>query len=145
MTIIECPPESAVRRLLEEAELPTSDITPEKLKTFFAYESDGELQGVVGLELYGTVGLLRSLVVSPRKRSKGLGSALVAYAEGVAQANGIICLYLLTMTAEHFFGRLGYETVSREAAPPEIIATSEFSDICPVSSTFMAKQLSDNL
>lgn len=144
MTIIERPPESIVRHLLEEAELPLSDITSEKLKTFFAYESDGELEGVVGLELYGTVGLLRSLVVSPRSRSRGLGSALVAYAEGVAQTNGIVCLYLLTMTAEHFFRRLGYETVPRETAPPEITSTSEFSDICPVGSTFMAKRLSDN-
>ena len=144
MTIIERPPESTVRRLLEEAELPTSDITPEKLKTFFAYESDGELKGIVGLELYGTVGLLRSLVVSPQRRSRGLGSALVAHAEGVAQASGIVCLYLLTTTAEHFFSRLGYETVPRETAPPEIIGTSEFSDICPVSSTFMAKRLPDN-
>ena len=124
MTIIAGPPESTVKRLLSEAELPTSDITPEKLQTFFACESDGELEGVVGLELYGQVGLLRSLVVPLRRRSRGVGSALVAHAEGVAQASGVVALYLLTTTAEPFFRRLGYERVAREVAPPEIQRTS---------------------
>lgn len=141
MKIIAGPPEPAVRRLLLEAELPTSDITPAKLETFFACESDGELAGIVGLELHGTVGLLRSLVVSPRSRSQGLGAALVAHAEGVAQASGVVWLYLLTTTAERFFRRLGYETVPREVAPPAIQRTSEFSAICPVSAAFMVKRL----
>ncbi len=43
MKIVARPPGSAVRRLLSEAELPTSDITPEKLETFFGCESDGKL------------------------------------------------------------------------------------------------------
>jgi amino-acid N-acetyltransferase len=141
MKIIAGPPESRVRRLLSEAELPTSDITPEKLGTFYACESDCELVGVVGLELYGKAGLLRSLVVSPRSRSRGLGSALVAHAEGVAQASGVVWLYLLTTAAERFFRRLGYEKVPREVAPPEIQRTPEFSAICPVSSAFMIKRL----
>jgi amino-acid N-acetyltransferase len=139
--IVARPPESAVRRLLSEAELPTSDITPEKLETFFACESDGKLEGVVGLELYGTVGLLRSLVVSSQYRSRGLGLALLKHAEAVAQARGIVRLYLLTTTAERFFRGLGYETVPRELAPPEIQRTSEFSTICPVSSAFMVKRM----
>ena len=145
MTIIAGPPESTVKRLLSDAELPASDITPEKLQTFFASESDGELEGVVGLELYGNVGLLRSLVVPLRLRSGGRGSALVAHAEGVARARGVAALYLLTTTAERFFRRLGYERVAREAAPPEIQRTSEFSGICPVSSAFMVKQLPADL
>ncbi len=144
MKILISPPESTVKQLLLEAELPTLDITPEKLKTFFACEVNGEVEGVVGLELDGPVGLLRSLVVSPRSRSKGLGSALVAYAEGVARAKGVVWLYLLTTTAERFFKRLGYEGIPREMAPPEIQRTSEFSTLCPVSSVLMVKQLSVN-
>ncbi len=141
MKIVASPSESTVKRLLSEANLPTSDITPEKLRLFFGSESEGELEGVVGLELYGEVGLLRSLVVSPLRRSRGLGSALVTHAEGFAQRNGVKSLYLLTITAEPFFLRLGYEKISREVAPPEIQRTSEFSGICPVSSALMVKQL----
>ncbi len=141
MKIIDSLTESSVKRLLSEAKLPTADLTPEKLQTFFGCESGGSLDGVVGLELYGNVGLLRSLVVAPLRRSRGIGSALVAHAEGFAQARGVGSLYLLTTTAEHFFRQLGYERVSREAAPPEIQRTTEFSGICPVSSAFMVRQL----
>ena len=49
MTIVANPPESAVRSLLSEADLPTSDITPEKLATFFAADSGGELVCDIGL------------------------------------------------------------------------------------------------
>ena len=124
--ITAAPPESIVKHLLSQADLPTLDITPESLQTFFASESNGEIEGVVGLELYGKVGLLRSLVVSPRRRSSGLGSALVAHAEGVAQSRGVAALYLLTTTAEAFFRQLGYVRVAREVAPTEIQRTSEF-------------------
>lgn len=145
MNIMANPPEPAVKRLLSEAKLPTSDITPEKLRTFFGCDSEGELEGLVGLELYGNVGLLRSLVVRPQRRSKGFGSALAAHAQSFAQASGVSSLYLLTTTAESFFRRLGYERVPREVAPPEIQRTSQFSGICPVSSTFMVKHLTNNL
>lgn len=141
MKIIANPPESTVREMLLEADLPASDITPEKLGSFYACESGGEVEGLVGLELLGRTGLLRSLVVCEKCRSNGLGSALVAHAESVARKSGIESLYLLTTTAEHFFSRQGYHKLPRETAPPEIRHTSEFSGICPASSAFMVKHL----
>lgn len=141
MKIIANPPASTVREMLLEANLPVSDITPEKLGSFYACESGGTVEGLVGLELLGRTGLLRSLVVCEKCRSNGLGSALVAHAESVARKNGIEELYLLTTTAEQFFSRLGYHKIPRETAPPEIRHTSEFSGICPASSAFMVKHL----
>jgi amino-acid N-acetyltransferase len=142
MKIISSPPESSVKRLLSEAQLPISDITTEKLQRFYGYESTGEVIGIVGIEVFGAVGLLRSLVVDPRHRSEGIGSALVEIAEDFALEEGVKTLYLLTTTAEPFFLRRGYTRVSREAAPPEIQATSEFSSMCPISSAFMIKKMS---
>jgi amino-acid N-acetyltransferase len=130
-----------VTRLLEDAKLPTADITPDKLQSFYALEQDGQICGVVGLELYDTVGLLRSLVVSPRRRTQGIGSALVAHAEHLATERGVAALYLLTNTAEAFFRRRGYEPVARERAPEPIRQTSEFADLCPTTSALMVKRL----
>lgn len=141
MTFVPAPPEAAVRRLLAEANLPAADLTPGKLATFYALEQDGEIQGVVGLELYGPVALLRSLVVRPALRSRGAGSALVAHAERVAAGRGVTALYLLTTTAEAFFRRLGYETAEKDRAPDAIRRTSEFAGLCPATSAFMVKRL----
>jgi len=141
VTIRRGPSDAEVRPLLEEADLPTADITPEKLQSFYALEQDGQICGVVGLELYDTVGLLRSLVVSPKRRTKGIGSALVAHAEHLATTRGVTALYLLTDTAEAFFRRRGYEHAARERAPEPIRQTSEFADLCPTTSAFMVKRL----
>ena len=99
------------------------------------------MQGIVGLELYGASGLLRSLVVSPRHRSQGAGSALVTHAERVAVERGVSALYLLTTTAEAFFRRRGYVAAARELAPDAIRRTSEFAGLCPSTSAFMVKYL----
>src|SRR5919109_1866946 len=99
MTIRGRPSAAVVAGLLEAANLPTSDVMPEKLDTFYALEHDGHVRGIVGLELFGNVGLLRSLVVSPEERMHGVGSRLVVHAERVAAARGVASLYLLTTTA----------------------------------------------
>ena len=143
MTIIVRPEGTDVARLLEESDLPTSDLTPEKLGNFLACERAGRLEAIAGLELYGADGLLRSVVVAPQWRSRGLGAALVAHAEEAARAGGVARLFLLTDTAERFFGRLGYQRMEREAAPPAIRNTSEFSALCPASAVLMVKQLRD--
>jgi amino-acid N-acetyltransferase len=144
MKIIISPPEQSVKRLLAEAGLPTVDITFKKLQNFYGYESDGQVIGIVGVEIYSSIGLLRSLVVDPRHRSEGIGSALVEFAEDFALEEGVKTLYLLTTTAEPFFLKRGYAKVPREEAPPEIQRTSEYSDICPVSSAFMMKQIKES-
>jgi amino-acid N-acetyltransferase len=135
------PDECAVKRLLSESGLPILDISPHHLQDFFWCGSGSVLEGVVGLELYGEVALLRSLAVASSRRGSGLGSGLVAHAELHAQNQGAKSLYLLTNTAESFFLRRGYTRIHRGEAPTAIRNTSEFSGICPVSSAFMVKRL----
>jgi quercetin dioxygenase-like cupin family protein len=50
---------------------------------------------------------------------------------------GINNLHLLTTTAEKFFASPGFSVVPRDEAPASMKATSEFSSICPSSSTYM--------
>lgn len=141
MDIFTHPSESEVKRLLTESGLPTADITAQHLTHFFGCAHGPELEGVVGLELYDDVALLRSLAVAPGRRGTGLGSRLVAHAERHAQDQGVKSLYLLTTTAEAFFLRRGYARIPREEAPATIENTKEFAGICPVSSAFMVKRL----
>jgi extradiol dioxygenase family protein/N-acetylglutamate synthase-like GNAT family acetyltransferase len=138
---VAAPSPEVARQLLQAADLPAADITAEKLTTFFSCEADGEIAGLVGLEVHGTVALLRSLVVLPQFRSHGLGAMLLAYAELVAGTQSVARLYLLTTTATGFFLRRGYQPASRDDAPEAIRNTAEFSSLCPASATFMVKRL----
>jgi amino-acid N-acetyltransferase len=132
---------SAVKQLLSESSLPIEDITAQHLHHFFGCGSGLELEGLVGLELYGEVALLRSLAVASSRRGSGVGSGLVAHAERQARDQGVQSLYLLTTTAEKFFLRRGYTRIPRDEAPAAIKGTKEFSGICPTSSAFMVKYL----
>ena len=132
---------AAAVKLLKSAGLPTEDLTAAHCENFyFAGPAEGPT-GLVGLELFGDVALLRSLVVCAERRGSGEGTALLKHAEEHARQNGVHSLYLLTTTAEAFFARHGYTRASRESAPPAIRATREFAGICPASSAFMTRTL----
>ena len=141
MDIFAKPNEAAVKKLLSESGLPIEDITAQHLHHFFGCGSGLELEGVIGLELFGEVALLRSLAVASPRRGTGVGSGLVAHAERHARDQGVQSLYLLTTTAEKFFLRRGYARIPREDSPAAIKTTTEFSGICPTSSAFMVKYL----
>ena len=104
----------------------------------------GAPTGLVGCEIHGNDGLLRSLVVTPEKRSDGTGSALVEHVEAYARKQGVRVMYVLTTTAEDFFARRGYSSISRDQVPDSIRSTTEYSDICPASSAVMVKHLYEN-
>jgi len=135
------PPRSTAVALLQAQELPVSDITDEHLDHFFFIGPDDSPTGLVGVEMYGSHALLRSLVVADTSRTQGIGSALVQHAEEYASSHHVSTIYLLTTTAERFFKRLGYERIDRSQAPPAIERTREFSGLCPASSAFMIKRL----
>ncbi|PKO37906.1 MAG: GNAT family N-acetyltransferase [Betaproteobacteria bacterium HGW-Betaproteobacteria-6] len=132
-----------VAALLAENALPIADISDTSPPQFFGIRDGGALVAVVGLELHQPFGLLRSLAVRSSCRKRGLGRELVSFAESWSAAHGVASLFLLTTTAEQFFLRLGYLRASRDHAPSVIQETSQFSCLCPASSAFLAKHLSD--
>lgn len=131
---------AAVLSLLQQNHLPTEDMTNDT-RLFTLYD-DGELTGIVGIELKGENGLLRSLCVLENKRTSGVGMTLVEYIETYARQQGVKHLYLLTTTAASFFTNRGYETIDRSTVPGAIKETSEFASVCPSSATVMKKELS---
>jgi amino-acid N-acetyltransferase len=130
-----------IRALLMASTLPGEDLTPAHLGSFWIERDGAGLVGSIGLEPRGRAALIRSLAVRADGRGQGLGTALLAHAEGRARALGVETLYLLTTTAERFLAAHGYAVTPRDAAPPEIQATSEFAGLCPSSSICMAKRV----
>jgi len=131
--------DSEVEALLVEAGLPVSDLSGSHDCTLLGVREGGRLVGIAGIEVHGSVGLLRSVAVTPARRNDGLGLSLVSNAEAWAAGHGLESLYLLTTTAAGFFARLGYEVTPRSEAPAAIAATPQFARLCPRSATFMRK------
>ena len=143
MNIFPRPRAIKVMNLLAACSLPNADISEKKVQHFFGCGPEGNPQGVVGVELYGDVALLRSLAVEKSVRGKGCGKRLVREVEDHAARSGVKHLYLLTTTAEKFFQSLGYASVDRERVPAPIRSTTEFSSLCSTTATVMTKDLSN--
>ncbi|NYH18818.1 arsenic resistance N-acetyltransferase ArsN2 [Paraburkholderia bryophila] len=132
----------AIKALLAENELPVADITEDLLSGFaVAEDADGSVVGSVGLERLGANALLRSLAVAQTARNAGLGGRLLAHSENLARASGISELWLLTTTATDFFLRCGYGVVNRSSASAELLASTQFAQLCPASAGCMKKTL----
>ncbi|QLG61667.1 arsenic resistance N-acetyltransferase ArsN2 [Halorarum salinum] len=129
-----------VEATLEANDLPHRDVRTSPGR-FFLARSDGERVGVGGVEIRGSNGLLRSVVVEESSRGRGYGAALCEALEDYARGNGAETLYLLTTTAPGFFRGRGYVEVDREDVPSSVRATTEFADLCPASATCMGKRL----
>ena len=127
--------------LLITCGLPTADLATSPTLQLFGHRIDSQLVGIVGLERYPPLALLRSLAVQPAHRGSGIARALVIAAEKQATSIGVHALYVLTETAERFFAKLGYVSIDRAHAPPAIARCTEFTNLCPASARLMRKTL----
>ncbi|MGI9270916.1 MAG: arsenic resistance N-acetyltransferase ArsN2 [Woeseiaceae bacterium] len=121
--------------------LPTEDLTTAHMDAFWLAIQDEQAVGMVGIEQFEDIGLLRSLVVDKTCRGVGLGAQLVTALENKARRTGLRELWLLTIDADAFFARLGYLVMQRSDAPPAIQGTAEFSALCPGDAALMCKHL----
>jgi len=122
----------AVRALLRDAKLPADGIEDQFGEAYVVgVRREGRIVGLAGLEVYGSEGLLRSVVVVPPLRGLGLGEALVGDRLARARTLKLTSVWLLTTTAAGFFDQLGFTRVERTSAPPALQASKEFSVVCP--------------
>ncbi|HEY9196515.1 MAG TPA: arsenic resistance N-acetyltransferase ArsN2 [Mucilaginibacter sp.] len=126
--------------LLESANLPVADL-PENPDNFFVAIKNDEVIGVIGMEIHGGYGLLRSLAVSAAYRGLGIAGELITRIEALGRLKGLTGLYLLTETAPDYFSKKGFVQTDRALVPPEVQQSSEFSHVCPVSAIVMNKSL----
>lgn len=130
---------TSVIELLEENDLPTSDI--DEGKTLFALIRNDEVIGTGGLEFFDDCALFRSLSVRKDWQGKGLGRFITRQLEQICREKGIANVYLLTTTAEHFFSKEGYQVIDRANAPLSIKNSSEFTTVCSSTGTLMKKTI----
>lgn len=130
----------AVWELLVSAGLPL-DGADEAFANGVVAVANGAVVGAAAVELYGTDGLLRSVVVDANRRGTGIGGSLVAAAESMATSLGIRTLYLITETAVAWFPRLGYVAIERSEAPPGIAGSVEFTVACAERGVLMRRGL----
>jgi len=130
-----------IKAALMKAGLPSHDVTDPKL-LFWRFETLADIPaGFGGLEVHRGAALLRSIVILPPLRRMGIGSAIVSRLETEACALNCGVIYLVTMSAADFFGRLGYAACSRTDVPDAIRLSSHFGSAdCP-GGTVMLKEL----
>jgi amino-acid N-acetyltransferase len=129
-----------VRALLARSRLPPDGLGAHVASTIVAKDG-GRIVGSAALELYGRVGLLRSVAVDEARRGQGLGIRLTAAALDLARARGLRTVYLLTETAGGFFPRFGFRPVTRGDVDPAALQSVEFTTLCPASALVMALDL----
>ncbi len=132
--------EQPIKTLLAKVGLPSEDIG-KHLRHFLLAKRKGSLVGVVGLEVLGDVGLLRSLAVALSHRGQGIGTLLYERMEAYAHLQGVKQFYVLTTAAEGFFNKRGFDKVDRGRVPDPVRGTEEFKILCPVSATCMTRTL----
>jgi len=129
-----------IRRILAALGLPAEDVGAPH-QAFITARSGAALVGFVGLELYGTSALLRSLAVVPSRHGEGLGGELERRALAEADQRGVREVFLLTTTAEGFFERAGFARVAREHVPGPVRESPEFRSLCPAGAVCMMKHI----
>jgi arsenate reductase len=123
---------AAVESLLTAAKLPLDGLDLLGPDRAFPYgfalaRLGGELVGVAGLELWGEYSMLRSVAVAEVHRGKGIADALVADRIGFARTEGVGALYLLTLRAEGYFARLGFEPIERSKLPHQLAKSTQLA------------------
>ncbi|TLV04003.1 GNAT family N-acetyltransferase [Dyadobacter luticola] len=126
--------------MLKNASLPISDL-PESLSNFFVANFESQIVGIAGLEMFGKIGLLRSVAVDPAFQKKGIAEKLLQKIKRHAEESGIEDIYLITNTADQYFLRQGFHPITRAQAPEAIQQTAQFSGLCPASSFVMKHAL----
>ncbi|MGE3956211.1 MAG: arsenic resistance N-acetyltransferase ArsN2 [Vicinamibacterales bacterium] len=129
-----------IRQLLASHGLPHDGLLDHWSTTLVA-RAEGQPVGSAALEVYPDGALLRSVAVAGTLRGTGVGRALTESALRLAADLRVPAVYLLTTTAETYFPRFGFERIDRDAVPPGVRSSIEFTSACPASAVAMRKRL----
>ena len=133
----------SILQLLRDAGLPIDGLV-EDLNAAFVARDGAAIVGCSALETYADGALLRSVVVVPAARGRGVGQRLTEAAVSLAQSLGMPAVYLLTTSAESYFPKFGFVPTARDQVPASVQQSIEFRFACPASALVMWKPLNDS-
>lgn len=128
-------------KALRDADLPTEDLRASAGR-FYSYRTlGGTLAGYGGFEAHGEDVLLRSLLVMPSARGKGIGRNLALLLMSRAFDLGGRTAWLLTTSAAGYFEKLGFAVVPRDAAPDAIARSPQAVSLCPATAPLLTRRI----
>lgn len=106
----------ALTSFLREVDLTLSGLDAPGVRLWLERNDLGAIVGSTGYELSadGRHALIRSVAVSPTRRSRGSGSALARFALERAATEGAGTAWLFSRRSGPFWQTLGFESASRE-------------------------------
>jgi arsenate reductase len=128
-------------KALRAAELPTEDLAASDGRFFSFRTLGGTLAGYGGFELHGPDALLRSILVKPEFRGRGIGRNIALLLMSRAFDQGARDAWLLTPSATPFFEKLGFKITPRESAPAAIAQTPQAVSLCPASAPLLTRRI----
>lgn len=119
-----------VKSLLAAAKLPLDGLVDHQDR-LWVLEQDGDVVGAIAFEAYRGAGLLRSLVVDPVHRGKGLGKQLIEAGLGEMRRAGMRHAYGLTTTIPGLLAKSGWTEVRKQDLPDALDESMELRGACP--------------
>ena len=80
--------------------------------TFWGYEADGELVGVMGIQTVRDVDLIRHAYVLPGQQGRGVGGELISHLQKIATRPMLVGTWADATWAIRFYERHGFELVT---------------------------------
>ena len=129
-----------IQALLKSNDLPSEDCG-DHLSNFIGIAQGDQINkqiiAVAGYERIAQFALLRSVAVDSQFRRQGLAASLIENRLDQLRLLKVAAVYILTETAEQYFGPLGFERVDRDRLPSEIQSTQQCQTLCPASAIAM--------
>ena len=121
-----------IHELLRGESLPIEGVDQMLMTTTSIAAHHGDVVGTASIEVLGSVGLLRSVVVAETWRGRGLGRRLVVDRITWARES-LDALFLFADTDPTFFEKLGFVPVKRDELPADLEHSAEFGlcRVCP--------------
>jgi amino-acid N-acetyltransferase len=127
---------ASIKLILEANQLPVAGVD-QHWRTFLVARDGDKIVACGGAETYPIAALIRSIAVLPDYQRHGLGRRLVRQLLDRLAARGLREFYLLTTTAEDYFGKRGFKTIERDEVHPQLLASRAFQDAYPLSAVCM--------